>query len=193
MDPITGIGLILSLIPLFQREQDKRKATSTEDFFTWLLEHNFQDVKDCITNNFELMVEIEKLLRENHDVLQKRFNDVNEKLLRILHSVDGFRKIAETVAPRACLTERQENLLCALVESEGTTFAFSWTLNNQLVYNSNAAKAIDFDKIDVKFLNVNLHKLCEYGFLLQVGKSYLLTEASQDYIDNLDKKSEQEI
>lgn len=193
MDPITGAGLILSLIPLFQRERDKREAATKEEFYSWLVEHKFQDVKDCITNNFELMVEIEKLLRENHEVLQERFNNVDKKLMMILHSVDGFKKIAENIAPEACLTKRQENLLRALVESGGNSFTFSWALNNQLVFHSNAQQSVNFELIDVKFLTVNLSKLSEHGFLLQAGKSYLLTEAGQDYVDNLDKKSEQEI
>lgn len=194
MDPITGIGLILSLIPLFQRERDKREAASKEEFYSWLVEHKFQDVKDCITNNFELMVEIEKLLGENHEVLLKRFNYVDEKLMMILHSVDGFRKIAENIAPEACLTKRQQKLLRCLVRSGSPVFYIHKPVYREACLEvGNATNSDAFKEFDDKFLCSNMNVLCQSGFLYYDGKSYYLTETGQDYIDNLDKKSEQEI
>ena len=194
MDPITGVGLILSLIPLFQRERDKRETASKEEFYSWLIEHKFQDVKDCITTNFELMLEIEKLLRENHDVLQKRFNDVDEKLMMILHSVDGFKKIAEKIAPEACLTKRQQHLLSVMVHSEATEFHRISVCPPWPGFKTNGKKCISPEEINTKFLETNLIKLCEKKFLMWDGRNtYYLTEAGQDYIDNLDKKSEQKV
>lgn len=194
MDPITGIGLILSLIPLFQRERDKREAASKEEFYSWLIGHKFQDVKDCITNNFALAVEIENLLRGNQDILLQRFNAVDEQLLRILHTVEGFEKIAETIAPETCLSKRQQQLLSVMVHSEATEFYRLAVCPPWLGFKTNGKKTISPDEIDTKFLEVNLAKLCEKGFLMWNGKNtYYLTEDGQDYIDNLDKKSEQEI
>ena len=186
MDPITGIGLILSLIPLFQREQDKRKATSTEDFFTWLLEHNFQNVKDCITDNYTLIEEIEKLLNENHEILLQRFNAIDEKLLRILHSVEGFRKLAKTISPAACLTLEQQKLLSVMVHSGGIKF-IPVSVRQGFYFRTDNEKDIWPSDIDIKFFNASLDKLIEYGFLMYDGKSYYLTEDGHEYVNNLDK------
>ena len=117
MDPITGIGLILALIPLYQRERDKAKQASKENFYQWLLEHKFQDVKDCITNNFELSTEIEKLLRLNQEELISRFNEVDQKLFCIMNSMQEFHSLVQMVAPQAILTEQEECILRQFVES----------------------------------------------------------------------------
>ena len=194
MDPITGIGLILSLIPLFQRERDKREAASKEEFYSWLIGHKFQDVKDCITNNFALAVEIENLLRGNQDILLQRFNAVDEQLLRILHSVEGFQKIAEVISPAACLTQRQQDLLSVMVHTGGTQFISISAHQGFCGFRADNGKSISPKDIDTKFLEPTLIKLCEVGFLMWNGRNtYYLTESGQDYVDNLDKKSEQEI
>ena len=194
MDMATGFGLILSLLSFYLRSKDKREAAEAQEFYDWLIEHKFQDVKDCITRNYILMSEVENLLKENQDTLLQRFDGVDEKLMRILHTVEGFEKIAETIAPETCLSKRQQQLLSVMVHSEATEFYRLAVCPPWLGFKTNGKKTISPDEIDTKFLEVNLAKLCEKGFLMWNGKNtYYLTEDGQDYIDNLDKKSEQEI
>lgn len=194
MDIATGFGLILSLLQFYLRSKDKREAADAQDFYNWLIEHKFQEVKDCITRNFTLMSEVEKLLHENQDVLLQRFDDVDEKLLMILHSVEEFREITEKISPEACLSKRQQKLLWCLVHSGSEVFYVHKIVTGAArlefgnITNPNAVKGLDD-----KFLCTNIEILCQNDFLQFDGKRYYLTEAGQDYIDNLDKKSEQEI
>ena len=191
MDPIAGVGLILSLIPLYLREQDKNKASSKEDFYAWLLEHKFQDVKNCITNNFALDAEITNALKMNHEELLSRLDGINEQLARILCGIDCFRALAKTIAPTAFLTKNQEELLRAMVNCGCTYLGLSRALND-IVYNSDVT-AINLSKVDEKFIIQSADVLANQGFLTRRamrsnnnGYVYYLTEAGQDYINSLD-------
>ena len=189
MDPYIGFGLILSLVQIFQasyyRRQDKQEAAKKEDFYNWLKEHGFQEVKDGITNNYKLEVEISNILRTNHDELNARFDSVNEQLARILHGVEGFRELAQIIAPAACLTKNQENLLQAFVNSGDSYFEFCVTNLRTICRSEN--QEIDTSKIDPKFLIQSAKILERHGFLMKDEEGYMLTEVGQDYIHSLDK------
>jgi len=193
MGPITGIGLILSLIPLYLRERDKKKAASKEDFYAWLLEHKFQDVKDCITNNYALEVEIADLLKMDHEELLSRLDGIDKQLACILDGIDCFRALAQTIAaPKPYLTKNQEELLRAMVSCGCTYLGLSRALND-IVYNSDVT-TIDLSKVDEKFIIQSADVLANQGFLTRRamrsnnnGYVYYLTEAGQDYIDSMDK------
>lgn len=184
--------MILSLIPLYLRERDKKKAASKEDFYAWLLEHKFQDVKDCITNNYALEVEIADLLKMNHEELLSRLDGIDKQLACILDGIDCFRALAQTIAaPKPCLTKNQEELLRAMVSCGCTHLGLSRALNNDILYNCDVP-TIDLSKVDEKFTIPSADVLAEHGFLTKQamgsnGNVYWLTEAGQDYIDSLDK------
>ncbi len=68
------------LLQDYQRERDKQKQASKEEFYAWLIEHKFQEVKESIASNSALSFEIETLLQMNQDNLLERFDDVDKKL-----------------------------------------------------------------------------------------------------------------
>jgi DNA-binding PadR family transcriptional regulator len=188
MDPMIGTGLILALIPLYQRERDKAKQASKEDFYQWLIEHKFQDVKDCITNNFQLSTEIERILRLNQEALISRFDEVDQKLFCIMNSMSEFRGLIQEVAPRAILTEQEESILCQFVESGEET------LERRLPYEAPKIWHLGLKKeLKVKRQNViesSFRKLAILGFLFERYKSngeafYQLTEEAYYYVNNL--------
>lgn len=184
MEVAAGVGIILSLIQLFQHSRDKSESAEKEDFYSWLLDHKFQDVKDCITNNFALEAEIANILKINHDELLSRLDGIDVQLARIIHGIDAFRGVATVVAPSACLTKNQEELLKALVKSGGTSFTFAQTFNGLVFYGNGPTP--DLSNVDTKFMPQSLEALAACGFLMRGGKGYLLTESGQEYIDLLD-------
>lgn len=190
MDPITGTALILSLIPLFQRERDKTATANKEEFYQWLIEHKFQDVKDCITNNFQLSTEIEKLLRLNQEELISRFDEVDQKLFCIMNSMSEFRGLVKMVAPKAGLSEQEESILRQFVESEEDTL-----MNGSHGENGHCWETYSKVEIKVKRQNIiesSLKQLAVLDFLDSCINSkgeiyYQLTEQAYDYVENLKK------
>ena len=152
------------------------------------VEHKFQEVKDCITKNFELEAQIENLLRQNHDELLARFNNVDEQLLRIMYSITEFRDIIQQIAPQVILTKQEENILNQFVNSG----------SNYLIDYFNLSTPINWKAGDIKIqventrtLNSSLERLASLGFLLpkknsQGGVNYGLTEQAFDYVKNLE-------
>ncbi len=184
MELFTGIGLILSLIQLYQHSRDKREAASTKDFYSWLLEHEFQDVKDCISTNFALETEIANILKINQEELLLRIGNVEEQLARILHSVDIFNGMVKVIAPTACLTKNQEELLRAIVNSRNVSFQIVQTINSYI--ECCGRYPIDLSRINRTFIIQSAEILTKYGFFMKDDKSYMLTEAGVEYITQLD-------
>ena len=194
MDPITGIGLILGLIPLYQREGDKRKQKSKDDFFQWLVMHNFEDVKKTITSNIELNNQIEELLKISHEQLMLRFDEVEKHLVSILNKFDEFNSLSKLLSSIGSseiekLSNQEISILKQFVDSGARTLIDLGTLDDPVCWQ---AGEVQINVKDVRFLNSNLERLSQLGLLSeQISKSgssyYELTEAALDYIEKLKK------
>ncbi len=182
MDPITGIGLILALIPFWQRERDKKEAATKETFYAWLLEHKFESIKYAIETNSDLLIQIEDLLKLNQEDLLKRINSIDEKLLRILCGMEEFRTYVEKTYPHAILSKNEKNILIQFVESNDSELHF---------YDSNLRTFLETDGRrqltgwDPRLIRSNLQNLVVKGFLIQRefknGRIFYLTEDGIEY------------
>lgn len=188
MDLITAASLILALIPQYQRERDKRECNNRDDFNAWLLEHKFQDIKDCITNNFELGIQIENLLGSNHEELQHRFDQVDEALLQIMHEIDIFRGFVNIVAPSVALSDQKKRMLQQFVNSGGHRLELMQMLQGDILQTDNG---VNIEVIDPRTFEASLDELAVQGFLMETrnryGKSFRLTERAVEFVSLLNK------
>jgi DNA-binding PadR family transcriptional regulator len=183
-----GTGLILSLIPLFHRERDKGEAASREKFFEWLIGHNFNNLTEQIQSNYDLCTEIETLLQMNQEQLLARFDEVDQKLFRIMNSMQEFRNLVKIVAPKTRLTEQEESILRQFVESEDFLLRDDSNLSNPISWGTNSGTEIIVK--NVRTIGSSISKLAELGFMREcIGGSgsiyYELTEDGIEYVDNL--------
>lgn len=195
MDPITRIGLILGLMPLYQREGDKRKQKNKDDFFKWLIEHNFQDLNELLSTNIELNNQIEFLLKMNHEELLLRFDELEKQLSIVLNKFDEFKCFGNLLSTivndnvEEKLSDQEISILKQFVDSGARTLIDLGTLDNPVCWQ---AGEVQINVKDVRFLNSNLERLSQLGLLSeQISKSgssyYELTEAALDYIEKLKK------
>lgn len=198
MDPITGISLILTLIPFYQRERDKQDQLierNKEDFFKWLVEHKFENIQECIYANSELCNQIEILLKLNHEQLKLRLNEIDKKLLSILIGIDEFKNIGKLLLTTSSFTgtvlsKQEESILRQFVDSG------NWKLINTALSDkpiSWHAGNIEIIVKDVRFFNSNLDRLAELGYLLKGNSAkgntyYELTEQAVEYVKELKKE-----
>lgn len=189
MDPLVGIGLILSLIPLWQHERDKKAEARKEDFFKWLLDHNFESIKEDIEKDVALSLQIENLLKLNHDELLQRFDAVDEKLMRLLYGVDEFREIVKHIFPRAALSKNEEHILTEFVNSGESNLYF--VVTNMRCILQVGEQCIE--GCDPRFIASNLRNLAKAGYIQLYKNSpghehYLLTELGAEYVKNIQGK-----
>lgn len=188
MDLITAVSLILALIPQYQRERDKRECNNKDDFNAWLLEHKFQNIKDCITNNFELGIQIENLLNSNHQELQRRFDQVDGALMQIMHEIDLFRGIVHAMAPSAALSDQKKIILQQFVNSGADCLHLIYMLQGEILQTNNG---VPITVIDQRTFEASLDELVTQGFLMgarnQHGKSFRLTERAIEFVSLLNE------
>ncbi len=190
MDPITGGSLILTLIPFWQRERDKRTAASKEEFYSWLVGHNFKELKEYIERDVTLTAQIEEMLKGNHEELLNRFDAVDKQLLRILYSLDAFRPFIKYIAPSAVLSNNEEHILTEFVNSRENILYFRQTYEMGKILQAGQTLITGYD---ARFIDSNLQNLVDSGYLLSqqtTGKSlsYTLTEKACEYVQNLQGK-----
>ena len=183
MDPMTGVGLLIGLFQLFQHERDKSKAAAKEEFFEWLITHNFQAIKEEIETNTALLVQIENLVKLNQDELLHRFDIVDEQLMRILSGFDEFRGLVTRLVPQVALSKREEYILTKLVESGESELVLVKT-NLRVILQAGGQPIEGYDP---RFVDSNLMHLAAAGYIqLQKTTSsaayYLLTESGADYV-----------
>jgi len=89
----------------------------------------------------------------------------NQRYLLLARGINYHKSLVDKNAAQAvgCMTKSQEELLRALVKSDGNSFTFSHTFGG-LVFHSNARKPIDFSRVDEKFIVPNMEELADKGF-----------------------------
>jgi hypothetical protein len=188
MGTITGFRLILSLISLFRQKRGQRESVKKEDFYAWLIEHKFQDVKDVITETFGMEIQIETLLQMNQEQLLARFDEVDQKLFCIMNSMQEFRSLIKIVAPQSILSEQEESILRQFVDSGDYVLIDTSGCSNPISWSTN--RGIEIKVKEIRYLNSNLQRLVALGFLLEGFNghtNYELTGDGIEYVNNLKK------
>ena len=175
IDPVSGTGLILSLIQIFHRERDKTKQANTEELFKWLLEHKFSEIKDSISQNKILTGEIENLLRSNRDELIERFNKLEEMVGVVASGFSDFRKIVSAINPSAELSAQALSIINQFVDSGGRLILTIRHLNGMIIQTDNrvAIKVAEF-----RFLDDDLSTLCNVGLRLKMILLFVMMSSS---------------
>ncbi len=188
IDPVSGTGLILSLIQIFHRERDKTKQANTEELFKWLLEHKFSEIKDSISQNKILTGEIENLLRSNRDELIERFNKLEEMVGVVASGFSDFRKIVSAINPSAELSAQALSIINQFVDSGGRLILTIRHLNGMIIQTDNrvAIKVAEF-----RFLDDDLSTLCNVGLLSfdgymdSGGERYRITRNAVKFVESI--------
>lgn len=180
-----GLSLIIGLIPLWQREQDKNSSKQKEDFYAFLARHQFDWVRDCISNVHALDSQIEQLLQLNQEELQSRFDLVDEKLMRILYSIDEFRGLTSVLGRKAVLSKQEEDILTYFVASGDDSLHTVITSARTYLQAGNTP----MPGIDTRFISANLKNLEKAGYIIAAYNSkghvyYKLDESALEYARN---------
>lgn len=188
MDMITianSIATITGLLSMYKQERKGRKEKSLDAFLQWLEDHKFENYKESLIKNTELLKSIEFILKKDNQIVLERLDKIDNILAALSSRVEGFGGIVQALKPDAELSDQAIRILRGFVKSGkdiffkcrtqgGTSLSPSLTEINQ-----------------PRFLEDDLTKLVELKMLIHEPKNnsemYRITRMADDYIKVLDK------
>ena len=91
----------------------------------WLECHKHEQIKELISNNVFLTEEVQRLLQGNQSVMLARFDELNDKIARILGNMDLFTGMVKELAPDYIISENALEILRILFD--GSVPELMWT------------------------------------------------------------------
>jgi|SRR5581483_5643414 len=181
MDPVTAAATITQLIGLFRQEQSAQKDLSHRQFIEWLEYHRHEEIKELVTRTFHLSTEVDEILKQDHQIILGRLDEVNRILLDILSRVQGLSGIAVCLVPNIGLPEGAMELLRLVSSSNDGVLILSPDGEQMMVDGRFYASD------EQRFLHDDLDALVAHG-LFSVGYSgsdpiYRITRRGAKFVE----------
>lgn len=125
MDPLiaaTTFATIVGLLSNFKSERESSSEDEYKEFVSWLDEKRHKSLLNEITSNNLLALGIKSLLNQHHDVVLKKLSDLDETLLVLSSSINGFKEISNALAPNIELSKQSISIIAQLDKSGGSSF-----------------------------------------------------------------------
>jgi hypothetical protein len=120
MDPLTlstAFATIVSLLGSYSSERGSERASSYEDFMSWLVEKNHQELVGIIEQNHTTVVSVKALLSQNHEVVASHLRSLDESMAQIASGIAEFRGLALLAHPQHELSYQAISLLSEFCDS----------------------------------------------------------------------------
>jgi hypothetical protein len=164
MEPITmafAFSTIVGLVCNFRQEKKGRNDLSNKDFLDWLEEHNFKEIKEEISQNSELLSQLDNTLRYDFDVVNEKLDKIDRVISSLLLNVEEFSGIAKEINPESMLSEQATNVLREIVNSDSGTLNYKMYGGGPVLSSGRSDIAIT----EPKFIKDDLNTLVEFGCL----------------------------
>ncbi len=125
MDPLiaaTTFATIVGLLSNFKSERESSSEDEYKEFVSWLDEKRHKSLLNEIRSNHLLALGIKSLLNQHHDVVLKKLSDLDETLLVLSSSINGFKEISNALAPNIELSKQSISIIVQLDKSGGSSF-----------------------------------------------------------------------
>ena len=190
METLMALDTVLQVIGLFRQERRATADLSHKDFYEWLVEHRFQELKDLLSDTYHLSSQVDKLLREDHAVMLEKLDAANAILADILRHVEAFREITETMLPDFALSDEAVELLQRFAESGDDTLIPTPWRGKFLLLPSNRYIL----RTEMRFLDDDLGSLVTHGLLIHLHvdstntPGYRLTRRAMQFLTMRERK-----
>ncbi len=192
MDPLTlasSFATIVGLIGMFKQER-KEEPIGKNDFLEWLKSHNFVEYAKMISNSSYALLEIEKLLSENHEVVISKLHRIDEVLSTLAKNMGLLEGLAKSMYQSASISDQAIKVLRQLVNSPSTSFLKHRVGPNtdSLILMQGGGQVI-FD--EQRFIDDDLDTLVNYGLLRlslspKGSETYSITRDAIKFINSID-------
>lgn len=193
MEPLTlasAFTAIVGLISTFKREHKDHKNLDYQLFRNWLETHRHQELIDVIVRSQELPTEIDRLLKEDTEIILSKLDIINGILASLLSHVAVLKGITNVFQSSYELSEQAVSILRQFANSGAEEFG---VIRHGLSYLLPFTKGGMISFQEPTFLQDDLDKLVSLGFLrTRCGNSggmfYGITRDAIQYIKMIDGK-----
>ena len=193
MDPLTlasSFATIVGLIGMFKQERKVGEPSGKSDFLEWLELHKFDEYAKIISSSADTLLEIEKVLSENHEVVISKLHRIDEVLSILAKNMDLMGGLAESIYQTASISYQAINVLRQLVNSPSTSFMkHTVGANTDALILMQGGGQVTFE--EQRFIDDDLNTLVNCGLLrLSYGckgsEIYCITRDATKFISIID-------
>jgi hypothetical protein len=166
MDPLatsTALATVVGLICNFRQEKGASEALDHQKFIEWLEYHRHDDIKNLITNTYNLQDEVNRLLRADHSEIIARLNTINEALTSVLSHISEFSVLAKQLGTTSALSDQAVSILQQFAGSKATEFVHFQVEVGSILALTSGDGNIPFD--DERFVTDDIQSLAALGFI----------------------------
>lgn len=180
VEPITGFASIVGLISSFAAGRDAHEKAEVQEFFEWLSEHNFDEVRKALEQNQKSTIEIKAVLSVGLDELNRKLDHISQDLARLGSLPEEFVRLADVLGQdKSELSDQALEILRIFTDSEIQRCYTVQYLSEEYPTIDFYPKKIDWSPKEPQYLEQDLAHLSEAGYFeyteREHNKEYQLT------------------
>ncbi len=118
MDPLSLAGSFAAIVGLLSNFKAERSSADLTSFIAWLREQHQEGFANAIASNQALSSELSGLLTTKHEELVARLDHLNNQILAVAQSVEGFGSLANLLSSSIVLSPQAISLLKQMASSK---------------------------------------------------------------------------
>jgi AAA+ ATPase superfamily predicted ATPase len=189
MNPIEASALLATIIGLICNWKNERAAQATDryqDFMSWLLQHNFNELSERIYQSEELQRDLATLLQQDLSVISTKLDTIVCSISAVADKIDSLSQISRTLgADTNELSEQATEIIKIFDQLEAQRMIYSNAFH-QCIYDF---KAVAFR--DKRFILADIQSLEKMSFLRRVDHNnngdpiYVITRQGSSFAQQL--------
>lgn len=173
----------MQLLALFKQERANAKNLSHREFIDWLDYHRHEELKELITHTYHLSREVDALLREDHEMIMAKLDNVSSILVDILGHVEGLKGVTQTLVPDLGLSEDAAELMAWAAHRRALRIVMLPDGSGRVQLEGVGGFVL---QMDPRFIDDDLDSLAAHGliaidFVRERWRSFKLTRRGQKF------------
>jgi AAA+ ATPase superfamily predicted ATPase len=189
MSPIEASALFTTIVGLICNWKQERSSQATDryqDFMSWLLQHNFNELSERIYQSEELQRDLATLLQQDLSVISTKLDTIVCSISAVADKIDSLSQISRTLgADTNELSEQATEIIKIFDQLEAQRMIYSNAFH-QCIYDF---KAVAFR--DKRFILADIQSLEKMSFLRRVDHNnngdpiYVITRQGSSFAQQL--------
>lgn len=189
MNPIDASAVFATIVGLICNWKQERGSQATDryqDFMTWLVQHNFNDLKERIYQSEELQRDLTVLLQQDLTVINDKLDIIAGSISAVADKIDFLSLTSRTLgADTDALSEQATEIIKIFDQLEAQRMIYSNSFH-QCIYDF---KPVAFQ--DKRFVLADIQSLEKMNFLRHVEHSnsgdpiYVITRQGSAFAQQL--------
>lgn len=190
MDPFsatTAFATLVSLIGQFRAERSGAKQADFNEFMSWLVETNHEELKGLLEQNARTVISIKALLNEQYDAFSRKLELLDDTLTGYASGISGFSELTDALKSNARLSPQALSILRQFESSGASKIIESLTHAGLSLSYIGARGEIEID--DPRFIEDDLNILVDLQLLRPAIASngsnmYIFTRAASELVNS---------